>query len=1241
MATGSSRDVNMTLSVDTLGTESVTKLQEEVKQLGTVGKTVAPEFQQLADEIGKLGEQAAALKTFQQLSADTEELAKNQAQASSTTADLRVKLEALKVAELEAGLVQKAAAAALNEKTVAARANRDASALLALAIKVEGDATQAQVAQQNELKAASISLRAEKERAADELRNSNAALRDASAQTDKLATSYKFAESASNGAAVAFRANVDALAQATATAKVLSVDTDNVAASQARLVQSFNASGNAAKSAFQTQVAESRTLLQAAANVESWRIALERSEAQVKETAAAAAAAGQRIKDAFGTLGVRGVEELQAEIVKVRAAMDTVRSTAASTGSTLNGAFAAGEAKIRALEAEIRKVSGTLTTADRAASLFKNSLGQIAAGNIVADGVGYLVNKVKDLGRAFIDAIVQGDQMRRGLTAIYGDAAIAAQQIDFLRKSSSESGVAFGQLTGEFVKFSASMKSANIPLSQSNELFKALTAASATLGLGTEATAGALNALGQIASKGTVSMEELRQQLGDRLPGALGLTAKGFGITEAQLIKLVESGNLAARDFVGPFTKGLQGMRGEVDGLVPAYDRFKGLLSATAQAIGDAGATVLLTGALKALGAVVGGVAIGISALIEGLFLFGATLTSIAGVIKGDAGAIDFLGQQFEKASDRTKKQIDALAALVAPSEAASSAAEKHTVALQGNTDEVVKAALANINLDIAQKLTAISAALAGDATIDAAAKIVQFNVQTGELLKLQGAQTEAFDKSAKAAKTQGDVLIQLADIRGQDVDKIKAQVDAAALYSAALDKAAASQAAETAILVAQKAELEASNKARGGTTDTIKVQIDALDKLILKSAAETESHRQASEAAKVELAARQLAAEVYKDNALRVGEFTLALTVANETVREYQRLQLNGKVTEEQLAIVKRQAAGAQALLNDALADSIGKLDLESRAKQANASLTRAQVAVEQEHYTTLAAQARASGDYTLALHFEISAKEAQIKGIKLSIQIKNLEAQADLAGIEIKRSQIVVGDALAVQKNKELDILVTLIKVKQTETKLSLEAIGVIEREITAMRQNGATRDQTTSGIGNNSAARVQNTSVINSQTDALRNQREEEEKKRALDNNPSRGRAAIDARGSSILEEKRRTGTLSAADLTLAQAAFDSARINEIQRFNNPSAFSADGNRSITEEQLRATTILEQVKGLVRQSQQTSQQGTPQPNASRTVNVTINGRNTPVNVSSQADSDALTAILRQLEAARGAAP
>lgn len=146
----------------------------------------------------------------------------------------------------------------------------------------------------------------------------------------------------------------------------------------------------------------------------------------------------------------------------------------------------------------------------------------------------------------------------------------------------------------------------------------------------------------------------------------------------------------------------------------------------------------------------------------------------------------------------------------------------------------------------------------------------------------------------------------------------------------------------------------------------------------------------------------------------------------------------------------------------------------------------------------------------------------------------------------------------------------------------------------------------------------------------------ERVEKERQRVADITPSRGRGAMDARGSSLLEEKRRTGTLSAEDLTLAQAAFDSARINSIQRDANFSAFSNDGNRSINEEQLRAQTILDQVKALVQLKQQPQQQQ-QQQNTSRTININIGGRTTPVNVSSDADAKALAEVLRQLESAK----
>lgn len=186
-----------------------------------------------------------------------------------------------------------------------------------------------------------------------------------------------------------------------------------------------------------------KSRVQAADYVQFWTTELDRADAAAKQ-----------LQGAFNALNVRSAEVIQADIAAVRSALETVKAQAASTGQTMSGAFDAGKAKIAALELEMRQLNGTMTLGDKAAGVFSNSLGQISAGNIVADGVGYLVNKVKELGQASLDAVVQGDQMRRGLNAVYKDTEVTARQIDFLRKTASESGVC---LSGRFpVNLSAS-----------------------------------------------------------------------------------------------------------------------------------------------------------------------------------------------------------------------------------------------------------------------------------------------------------------------------------------------------------------------------------------------------------------------------------------------------------------------------------------------------------------------------------------------------------------------------------------------------------------------------------------------------------------------------------------------------------------------------------------------------------------------------------------------------------------
>jgi len=74
-----------------------------------------------------------------------------------------------------------------------------------------------------------------------------------------------------------------------------------------------------------------------------------------------------------------------------------------------------------------------------------------------------------------------------------------------------------------------------------------------TMGLSAEDQQGVFLALGQIMGKGKVQAEELRGQIGERIPGAFKIAAKAMNMTTAELDKFMSDGKLMAEDFLPKF----------------------------------------------------------------------------------------------------------------------------------------------------------------------------------------------------------------------------------------------------------------------------------------------------------------------------------------------------------------------------------------------------------------------------------------------------------------------------------------------------------------------------------------------------------------------------------------------------------------------------------------------------------------------------------------------------------------
>src|SRR5690606_23458816 len=136
-----------------------------------------------------------------------------------------------------------------------------------------------------------------------------------------------------------------------------------------------------------------------------------------------------------------------------------------------------------------------------------------------------------------------------------GDAAAAAADYAFLRKEAERLGLVFDDLAPQFANIAMAGRAVGLNTTQIRDLFSDTATAAAAMNLSVADTEGVFRAMTQIMSKGKVQAEELRGQLGDRLPGAVVKFAQANNMALSDLEKGLEEGRIGV-DFL---FKGIQG----------------------------------------------------------------------------------------------------------------------------------------------------------------------------------------------------------------------------------------------------------------------------------------------------------------------------------------------------------------------------------------------------------------------------------------------------------------------------------------------------------------------------------------------------------------------------------------------------------------------------------------------------------------------------------------------------------
>jgi tape measure domain-containing protein len=212
------------------------------------------------------------------------------------------------------------------------------------------------------------------------------------------------------------------------------------------------------------------------------------------------------------------------------------------------------------------------------------------AGAITGGAIGATVGGARQALGAAAAYSAELDKQRSALRQVIGSQVAYDQSLKFIKQTSTELAIPQDIVIKNFTRLSASVIGAGGNVNDAEKAFKGISAGILGTGGSLENLDSALLATAQVFSKGKVSAEELRGQIGERLPGAFTIFAESIGKTPQQLDKALQEGQVSLTDFQ-TFSKALfdrYGKAAEIIASSPenAGNRLKVTLSNLSESVG-------------------------------------------------------------------------------------------------------------------------------------------------------------------------------------------------------------------------------------------------------------------------------------------------------------------------------------------------------------------------------------------------------------------------------------------------------------------------------------------------------------------------------------------------------------------------------------------------------------------------------------------------------------------------------
>ena len=690
--------------------------------------------------------------------------------------------------------------------------------------------------------------------------------------------------------------------------------------------------------------------------------------------------------------------------VKVRVAVES-KDAQQALGQVEGGVKALGNAA-QPTAGNVGDVGKALTETAASADGLGGSL-KAAAGPLMAITAGLAG------GRAFIDANLGMESMTRTLTQMTGSSEAARAEIDWLRETSNRLGIEFDGASRAWVGLAAAAKGAAMEGAKSRAVFEAVAGSMAMLGKSSADTEGALLAISQMISKGVVSMEEMRQQLGERLPGAMQATADSMGVTTEDLNKMIESGTVLAEDLLPHLAEGLKktyGLENQqgIEGTVSAWNRLKNSLSETMVYVGESG---------KAMDALVFAVE-GVTKIVRGASasfeLLGKTVgTTAAFLVDAASGPIGAWGRYKETMKVTLDEVAQKFSAVDRPFSAFAEKQEKLTAGAKTSSEETKKST-------------------------------GSWQALTLEMSKTGKANEEAVklaEKTVEARKAENKAALDLANALGSEEDKRQAGMVAARSDAQAISRLAEARMQDAAAARNMVEALTRAANAEGKVSEQRRQAIDEAEKSAQNKEKEAEKSVAQALAAQQHADVLEVESARLADNAAQVDVLRTAHEQALVALQATEAEHRAGMATQAEVNSARLAAAKASALYRDALSDVTAALAQKAAQERSENGLSQAGVRLAIEKARTSLEVARAKGDEAGMIRAKNELSRLEIQLANLKADALRLEAKAILESVAAKREELKAAGALTAAKESELKAQEASAKVKQLEADIASE--------------------------------------------------------------------------------------------------------------------------------------------------------------------------------------------------------